>query len=101
MCKVFFIFNYLEFKTEYIGMIPLFDSKTNQIIGGEIDYSIKFYKFKGKSQTYIPPTFEAMIPMIESCNAKLVFSSSLISTEFTLNQTLNSFFLLKNDSPPK
>jgi hypothetical protein len=42
-----------------------------------------------------------MIPMIESSNAKLVFSSSLISTEFTLNQTLNSFFLLKNDSPPK
>ena len=39
--------------------------------------------------------------MIESSNAKLIFSSSLISTEFTLNQTLNSFFLLKNDSAPK
>ncbi len=42
-----------------------------------------------------------MYPLIEQSLGKLVFSSTLISTEFTLNQTLNCFFQLKNDSSTK
>lgn len=42
-----------------------------------------------------------MYPHIESSGGKIVLSSTLISTEFTLNQTLNCFFQLKNDSSTK